>query len=425
MAEIRPIKGYRYSTRVPDLAAVITPPYDVIDQPAQRRFYDRHPYNIIRLEHGAVLPGDDDRRNRYTRAAELFRHWRANGILVAENRPALYLYEQAFAVAGRLHTRRGFFCGLKLEPYGTNVLPHEETLPAAKADRLALLTACQAQFSPIFGLYTDPEQTLAHLFASARHGEPACAFTDDEGQTHLLWVVTDAGTIAAVQAFLGSRRIFIADGHHRYETALKYQARRRAEGASAAVAPYDWIFTLLVNVYDPGLVVLPTHRLVKVPPGFSLDGFLAAAGNLFTVRAAEKEQLLSPPGKYAFGLYAGGEEGFILTLKEEIDPAEIITAQKSPAWRRLAVSVLHALLLDKHLGINEGECAVEKRIAYTHNPAEACAAVENGIWDLAFFLNPPETAEIIAVAETGEKMPQKSTYFYPKVPTGLVIYSFD
>uniref|UniRef100_A0A7C2IZM9 DUF1015 domain-containing protein n=1 Tax=Ammonifex degensii TaxID=42838 RepID=A0A7C2IZM9_9THEO len=424
MAEITPIRGYRYSTRIPDPAAVIAPPYDVIDQPAQQLFYARHPYNIIRLEYGAALPEDSATNNRYTRAAELFKQWRKEGVLVEENQPALYLYEQTFTVDGRRRTRRGFFCGLKLEPYGANILPHEETLPAAKADRLALLSACRAQFSPIFGLYSDPAQRLNRLLTSICRDEPVYAFTDDEQQAHRLWVVTDTETITTVKTFLANQRVFIADGHHRYETALKYRAQRRAAGAPSGIAPYDWTLTLLVNIYDPGLVILPTHRLVKTPPDFALADFLAAAGSLFTIQKAEKRRLLSPSGKYAFGLHTRNE-GFILTLKKGLDPAEIIGADKPPVWKRLAVNVLHALLLEKHLGISESECAAENRIGYTHSPAEALALVKNGTWDLAFFIGPPEITEVIAVAEAGEKMPQKSTYFYPKVPTGLVIYSLD
>ncbi|MEW6171765.1 MAG: DUF1015 domain-containing protein [Bacillota bacterium] len=423
MAGIIPIRGWRYGASIQDLAAVITPPYDVIDREAQESFYARHPNNIIRLEYGVVLPGDDDANNRYTRAAEFFKNWCREGILQRDAKPAFYFYEQAFTLGDRRHTRRGFLCGLELEPYGRNVMPHEDTLSAAKADRARLIHTCEANFSPIFALYSDPKQIVEQLFINVHGSMPACDFTDEEGQTHRLWAVTDGDTIEATTALLAGCRVLIADGHHRFETALHYCVQRRPKGNSPEKAPYCFILTFLVNTYDPGLVILPTHRLVKTPADFHLDRFLAAAAEFFVVTESQGEIPL-PDHRYAFGLYAGNDRGFYLTLKEGLDPADLLEGAKPPTWKRSAVAVLHALVLDRYLKIGPGECTAGERIAYNHNPAEAAMLVNNAVWDLAFFLYPAGIDELVTVAEAGEKMPQKSTYFYPKVPTGLVIYSF-
>jgi uncharacterized protein (DUF1015 family) len=422
VAHIVPIRGCRYQTG-PDLALLITPPYDVIDRTLQEALYTRHPCNMIRLEYGASFPGDDHTNNRYTRAAEYFNRWRREGILAGDTSPALYFYEQTFTLTGQSITRRGFFCGLGLEPYGNNVLPHEDTISAAREDRMLLLAACKANFSPIFGLYVDPERNFEGLFRAVYGTQPVHAFADAEGQFHRLWVVTDQALITAATSVLANRRVYIADGHHRFETALQYCLRRRAE-REPVPAPYHYVLTLLVNVYDPGLVILPTHRLIKAPPGLDLAALTGAVKEYFQVTESSGSPPL-PGRRYTFGLYAGQNRSFYLSLNNEYDPVTLLPDPKSPAWKRSEVALLHALLLDRYLQIGPGECTAGERIAYTHDPLEACVLVDRGEWDFAFFLNPPNIDELVAVAETGERMPQKSTYFYPKVPSGLVIYAFD
>lgn len=425
MAVITPIEGWRYSARIDEMAAVIAPPYDVIDEERQKQLYARHPYNVVRLDCGFPLPGDDAANNRYTRAAELLQKWRREGVLMKETRPALYFYEQSFTLAGRRHTRRGFFCGLKLETYGKQVLPHEETTSAAKADRLQLLRACGANFSPVWGLYKDSGAAVAEALVSACNKEPLYSFTCDENQTHRLWAVIDQQIIALVADRLAGTRVLIADGHHRFETGLQYAAERRMAEKPLERAPYDFILSFLVNVYDPGLVVLATHRLVKAPAGFALPAFLAAVTDYFTVEAAQKDRLASSDERYSFGFYAGNNRSYRLTLKEGLDPAALLKGAGRPERKRLDVSVLHAMVLERCLKIGADECTTAERISFTHNAEEACHLVDSGAWDLAFFLRPPQVKEITAIAEAGERMPQKSTYFYPKVPTGLVFYSFD
>ncbi|BAF60736.1 hypothetical protein PTH_2555 [Pelotomaculum thermopropionicum SI] len=290
MATVIPFRGLRYNpAKVENLAHVVTPPYDVIDAAAQDYYYKRHPYNIIRLEYGKAYPWDSETSNRYTRAACNFAAWLKESVLVPEALPALYLYEQEFTAGGERKIRSGLICGVRLEPYEKGiVLPHEETIPKHKADRLELMRSCRANFSPIFGLYTDRENEVGSaLREKVKETPPDVNFTDDNGEVHRMWVITCPVTIGKVQQLMAGKRIFIADGHHRYETALNYKKERealeggRGDGAVAAasscsVTPggniacsteyepaYNYVMMNLVNLYDPGLVVLPTHRLVR------------------------------------------------------------------------------------------------------------------------------------------------------------------
>jgi uncharacterized protein (DUF1015 family) len=453
MATIAPLKGLRYSKTAGTLADLVAPPYDVIDDSAQERYYRRHPYNIIRLEYGKTHPTDGEKDNRYTRAAADFSTWQKEGILVREAAPALYLYEHRFAFCGEQKVRRGFICAVRLEPYEKGVvLPHEETLPKHKADRLALMRACAANFSPIFGLYADEEKTVEELLFRSSNRSPEVSFSDENGHSHTLWVVTDPPVIEQVRQAMTGRRIYIADGHHRYETALAYRNERRAEeSANGRERPYDYVMMTLFNLYDPGLVILPTHRLVRNVPELDLEILLSRLKENFQVEdfplapdrknlkaflallnkkgEAVEKQPQKNPGRpahpCAFGLYAGKGRLFLLTQKEA--QPDISRAMGGPPSFReqLDVSVLHTLILKQILGIDEELLAEESRVAYTREEEKALAAVDSGLFQLAFFLNPTRVEEVIAVAAQGERLPQKSTYFYPKLITGLVINSLN
>jgi len=425
LAVLIPIRGLRYNLQaVGDLAAVVTPPYDVITPEAQARYYARHPYNIIRLEYGKTEPGDDETNNRYTRAASTFAAWREQGILIREEKPAFYLYEQEFQVRGKRLRRYGFFCAVRLERFEHGVImPHEETLAAPKKDRLELLRACRANFSPIFGLYADREgSALAALLQAA--GQPVAFFYDEQGHAHRLWVITDAAIIRAVQDRLADRRILIADGHHRYETALAYAEEKAGPG------PHQYVMMVLVNIYDPGLVVLPTHRLVRDTGKLEVPALIRALEEQFEVAEAPPASAwnfeaflasLASRGRHAFGLYAGQGKLYILKLRDEVPVQRLLPQIRSPAWRELDVAVLHHLIFHRVLGIGPQECENGDLLAYTRDEEHALHLVDGGEYRLAFFLNPTRVEEVVAVAETGDRMPQKSTYFYPKLITGLVI----
>lgn len=425
MAAIIPIRGVRYNPRIiSDPAQVVTPPYDVIDAAAQADYYGRSPYNVIRLEYGKINATDNDADNRYTRARDTFQEWLDKGVLIQDQQPALYLYEQEYSWRGKTYVRRGFFCGVHLEPYTEGrILPHEETIPKHKADRLELMRHCRANFSPVFGLYPDEPMVSTILLKRAMQAAPDISLTDDQGQKHRVWVTTDHQLLNRLIALLEEKRIFIADGHHRYETALAY-----ANEVNRAGLP-NYALMVLVNLYDPGLVVLPTHRLVRSPGGLHPDLLVERLQELFTVEAvrvtpdrlASHLQGLEGRGKGCFALYAGSGRHYVVTLKPEANVDQLMSAEKSAAWRGLDVSILHNLILEKHLGIGSAERTDDGLIQYTREETGALEAVDRGEFDYVFFMNPTGVDELVAVAEAGDLMPQKSTYFYPKLSTGLVI----
>ncbi|MCS6801683.1 MAG: DUF1015 domain-containing protein [Chloroflexota bacterium] len=423
MATIRPFRGWRYNLhRIGNLADVTCPPYDVISPEEQRRFYERSPYNIIRVEFGETRPDDSPHDNRYTRARADLDRWRAEGILVQDPAPAFYLYEQEFTTREGRARRRALLVDLKLEPWASGVvLPHEETMAAPKADRFELLRTVQANTSPIFGLYPDPEKAARAATDRVIASPPDADFVDEAGERHRLWVVRDAAIIAAVTRALADQPVLIADGHHRYETALGYSAQ------PAAPPGADGILIALVAEDDPGLRVYPTHRTVQGvdPPRLATlearaaEGFtIEPLGRLDEIRFEQIEAALCRARQPAFavaGLPAG--QASILTPKgawEDRLPA------RSAAWRHLDLVALHYLFLAPLLDLDvdrEGE----GRVRFTRDGAGALEGVRRGDLQLAAFLSPPDPRTIRAVAAAGDRMPHKSTYFYPKMRTGLVL----
>lgn len=488
MACVIPFKGLRYNPdKAGGLADLITPPYDVINAADQDCYYTRHPYNIIRLEYGKAFPEDSANSNRYTRSAECFKIWLKENVLFQESKPALYLYEQEFNLGGEKKIRSGFFCRVKLEPYEKGViLPHEETMPKHKADRLALMRACEASFSPILGLYADSENmVVSAMREKIKNTKPDVHCTDEDGDSHRMWVITDDRAIDRVQQAMADKRVYIADGHHRYETALNYKKEREScQGAYAGnnavaatgsccatpegtmscsleyVPSYNFTMMTLINLYDPGLVILPTHRLIKNLKDLDVSRLVEQLKENFTV---EEKDLLAPdrsnfrellelmekrwqagrhdspasatgcepaearldqaafPRRHVFGLYAGENKFYLLSLKNGVNLLNLMPQEKSPAWQGLDVSVLHTLIIEKYLGICGELRAKAEHITYTREEENALSLVDSGEYQLAFFLNPTLVEEVTEVAGAGEKMPQKSTFFYPKLITGLVI----
>lgn len=436
MATVIPFHGIRYNTgRISDMAAVVTPPYDVIDAAAQQKYYERHPYNVIRLEYGLQYPGDDDGNNRYTRAARDYREWLDSGILIREPDAAIYLQEQEFRAGGKLYRRTGFFARVALEEYATGIIrPHEETLSKPKADRLALLSACRANFSPVFSLYNDRnndgehvkdrEQPLAAELNRVKQSPPDLDLVDDEGVRNRLWVITDPHIHHQVAAILRDRPLYIADGHHRYETALDYYGSVKDRCPDAA-----YVLMYLVSTADPGLVILPTHRVLHSLPSFDPHRLAHQLEQDFTVErlsVTEPDQVLelldTPDRKDGTTLLMITPEPAVyrLTLNNQAGIRSIVP-QKSEAWRRLDVAVLHVLILQQLLGLEPESLARQENLAYTRDAVEAVQAVWGGGRQLAFILNPTRIEQVTAVAAAGDKMPQKSTYFYPKILTGMVI----
>ncbi|MBS4032503.1 MAG: DUF1015 domain-containing protein [Clostridiales bacterium] len=439
MAKIVPIRGVRYNPdkagNMPDL---ITPPYDVINEEAQIGFYEKSPYNIIRLEYGRIRDNDDANDNRYTRSAAFFSNWLQQNILIHDQKPSIYLYEQEFTVEDQRLTRSGIICGVGVEDYSSGtILPHEETLSKAKADRLELLRHCGANFSPIFGLYDDPSLSVETIATGYKNREPDVAFTAENGEAHRLWLLSDEGDLSCITALFDSKKIYIADGHHRYETALNYHKEMQAQGRN------EFGFTLmtLVNLHDPGLIILPTHRLVKNIHNFSPQQFLDKVAQNFTVLSATfpsndratalsvelasmKEAMASAN---AFSVYLGDNILYRLSIPRGVENRLMASrcGAYSAQWRELDVAILQCLVLEEALGIDKEARHSGTNLTYTREEAKALESVDAGEYQAAIFLNPTLVKEVTEVAAAGDKMPQKSTYFYPKLITGLIINDFS
>jgi uncharacterized protein (DUF1015 family) len=432
MADIRAFRGYRYDLgRVGSLSDVIAPPYDVIDPALQQALYDRSPYNVIRLILNKEGPTDTETDNRYTRSARTLREWQDDGILKQDSARSFYVYHQEFEVEGRRYTRRGFLARVRLEPFGKGrIYPHEETLAGPKADRLKLFQATAMNLSPVFGLYPDPEGAVqAQLDAAVGRSLPLQA-TDHLGVVSRLWPVSDQHAGSTLTGLLGPKPVFIADGHHRYETGLRYLEERRAAGEvrDAEAAP-NFILMMLVSMSDPGLVILPTHRLVSGLPDVSADRLRELLGEHFrmeTVGRGEQgardawELIEADGGQELLGFGTVDDGVWQVGRFQAAQMMDRLAADHSPAWRGLAVSVLHVLVLGQLLpaGLDrKPECR------YVHLLREVTEDVAAKRCQLAVLVPPASMGHVEQIAGNLEKMPPKSTYFYPKLLSGLVLNS--
>jgi uncharacterized protein (DUF1015 family) len=432
MADIRAFRAFRYDLgRVGNLSDVIAPPYDVIDPVLQQALYDKSPYNVIRLELNKEEPTDNETENRYTRAARFLRDWQREHILVQDSARSLYVYAQDFAVEGRRYTRCGFLARVRLEPFGAGrIYAHEETLAGPKADRLKLFHATAMNLSPIFGLYPDPQGEVMKQFdALIRRTLPIQA-TDHLGVVSRLWPVTDQHVISTVTGLLGPKPVFIADGHHRYETSLRYLEERRAAGeVRDDEAPPNFTLMMLVGMSDPGLIILPTHRLIGSIPDLTADRLAAILAPHFTLErlgsgeqaardAWETIQADGAQDLLGFGTSADGVWQMARFRSPQLMAER--AANHSPAWRSLAVSILHIAVLD-HLLPRATGCQPECK--YVHLLREVTEAMSTKQCQLAALVPPATMQHVEQIAGNLEKMPPKSTYFYPKLLTGLVFNS--
>ena len=428
MADISPFAGLRYAAdRVGDLASVLCPPYDVISDDERGQLEARHPENVVRLE----LPrGADD--TRYATAARLLASWTAEGILRPDARESFYVYEQQFGYGGQRYTRRGFFAAVRLEPFERRVvLPHEKTLSAPKEDRRRLLRATRTQISPVFGLYRDASGAARTIIDEAASAAPAVDATTTDGVRHRLWPITSAAALDGLRVLLADKQILIADGHHRYETMLGLAPEMRPLDVAAGAAASDFAMMFLARAEDPGLLVLPTHRMVSNLPDFQFDGLRAAAAAAFDIAegdettASEIDDRLARQGsdkRVVFAVRAPGRSKTLwLSLKSILD----LSALGPPALRRLDVTVLHGIILGPILAIDAAAMAKQTFLTYTHDTEEALARLAAGEVQAAFFMNPTKVDEVLTACEAGCLLPQKSTYFLPKLATGLVMYRLD
>ncbi|MEO8228582.1 MAG: DUF1015 domain-containing protein [Chloroflexota bacterium] len=437
MPHIRPFRGLRFEPDVVgDLSAVVSPPYDVISSTQQQALMARDPHNVVRLDLPAYELGDEP-DDRYRRAARTFAAWRSDGSFRKDPRPSLYAYEQTYRVPGTdlERTQRGFFGRLRLEPFGpgSGVLPHERTLSGPKEDRYKLLRATGANFSPVVGLYADPNGEAARLLADIARSNPTIDLVADDGVRHRLWVVSaesadDDGPVGRLIAAAAAGPITIADGHHRYETALRYRDERRMSRSCEEDPAFDYILMLLLETTSGALTVLPTHRVVRGLGEAGVESLWTGLGELFEVERVEAADRLEAAfgpaglalgGHGRFGLWTR-QGGALLTARP--GAFEGILPPGGEALRGLDVTLLQ-VTLERLAGIDPKATEAGGRVGYTKSVAEAVAWVdgaEDGA-DAAFLLEPTPVAEIAAVAAAGDVMPQKSTYFYPKPVTGLVI----
>ncbi len=429
MAQVFPFRGIRYSARVGNLTDVIAPPYDRVPEDVQATLYARHPQNIVRITKGKAEPGDDERNNVYTRAARTLNDWLRQGVLVRDALPALYVYHQEYTFGGQRLTRKGFMALAQLQP--EKVHAHEKTLKGPKEDRLKLMRATEANLEHVFMLYQDPTCEADSILDAAVSGKnPDMVAEDADKNAHRVWCVTDERVTQAVQKALATKDLYIADGHHRFETSVNYMRECTAAGwKPAAAESFDKRLMTLFNVAEPGMSIRPIHRLVHGVAGFSADAVLAKAEELFVVVKypsfeAMEEAVRSGKGRHTFGFYAKGTQA-TLALRDEHVMDRLISDEWSRDYKRLDVSILHAAILEPLLGIDARALEEQTNITYSVTLEKGRKGIESGSEQVFFLLNPTGAEEVVRVADHGEKMPQKSTDFYPKLLTGLVAMKME
>ena len=429
MPEIQAFRAVRYDLgHVGSLSDVVAPPYDVISPELQEDLYKRHPCNVIRLILNRREPGDDEANNSYIRAGRFLKSWRAEGVLFLEADPAIYVYHQEFATGDRSYTRRGFMARMRVERFGQGmVFPHEETHRAPKLDRLMLTAVCKANLSQIFTLYPDPSADVQNLLEAAVAGQTPIEATDHLGVVHRLWTVTDVAVISSVAARMGPKPVFIADGHHRYETACDYRDQVYDSGSLHEDHPAGFVLTMCVAMEDPGLLVLPTHRLFPGLPPMTSDQLAASLGDCFTTRAVGNGPELAPSvwedvqtsdDQGTLGLYTHQDRCWTIARPTDAGHRKLaeIAPEHGAQWRELGVSVLHRLIVETLLGQPDPPTPT-----YVHLVDELVDGLRSGQFPLAALVMPATVNDVRTISLQGDRMPAKSTYFYPKLLSGLVI----
>jgi uncharacterized protein (DUF1015 family) len=448
MAQVFPFRAYRYNPEQAAFDHVLTQPYDKISVAMQEKYYAADPHNLIAVEKGRVYPNDDPQNNVYTRAASALHDWINKNVVIRDPEVAFYGYTQEYTVPGtdERRTRRGFIGAGKLEEYSAHVIfRHEHTLSGPKADRLELLRHTRMHTGQLFMLYSDPQRRVDAVLAEAEAAAPAATELRDEyGVTHRLWIVAEADRVAAIQHAMEDQKLVIADGHHRYETALNYRNESRARtGSSDASAPYERAMMTFVNARSEGLTILPTHRVVANVHDFSwtdvrrhLEPWFTAETFGFASEAAKPEALgrflaylANTHGKErSIGVYPAAPSEkrayYVLTLRPGVDLAQLLHSV-SPLQRELDVVLLHEGILEPALGITPQAVTSEKNLTYEREVSAALDAVDSGRAQISFLLNPCDVEQVMKIATSGEVMPQKSTDFFPKLLSGITMYRID
>lgn len=439
MAKVVPFRGMRYNTEMfKNIDDVTAPPYDIIPKDGQQKLYDKNEYNVIRLDFGMEFDTDSENDNRYTRSGEYLKKWIDDQILIKEDEPAFYIYEQIFSLGDgdAAHSLKGILSLVELREFADRVvLPHEFTISKAKTDRLNLMRTTKANMSPVYSLYLDDEETIARLIEENSHRQPDITFVTDEEITQNIWIVKDKEVTSKITALFENKQIFIADGHHRYETALNYRREcHEKDGTTVGTQDYDYIMMMLVSMSNSGLFVFPTHRLIQNIERFDETLLIGALTEEFSVSKIHftegdyasiiTDRLANTVNEKLFAIYTGGSYYYLLKLKDLKYIDEAIT-DRPEEFKHLDVTILHKLILENNLGIDEENMKSQKNLVYVREAADAIKAVKDGKYQAAFLINPTKVSEIRDIANIGEKMPQKSTYFWPKLVTGIVINKFE
>ncbi len=434
MAEIIPFKALRYDPDQVKLEDVLTQPYDKITPEMQSKYYERSAHNLVRIILGKAGETDTDAFNVYTRAAEYLHDWRSSGILKQDAEPGIYAYSQTFTVPGTrdLAERRGLIALGRLQDYADGVVfRHEQTLAKPRADRLNLLRATRAHFGQIFMLYSDPQGEIEALLKKKTEEDPDTSLLDEYETLHRVWRIHDPALIQSVQQRMRDKKLLIADGHHRYETALAYRNERRAEsGSSDPNAPYEFVMMTLIPMESRGLVILPTHRIVHGLPTFDRERMLEAAGQFFDIdridlrtESRSATTLLGEAGENGTAFVAVTRQGPYL-MRAKKSAVQDALGQVPSLQRDLDVVQLHRIMLERVLGISEEAVRNQENVRYERDASEAISWVRQGA-NVAFLMNPAKIDQVRDIAFGGEVLPQKSTDFYPKLLSGLAIYALE
>ena len=424
MERILPFRGLKYNKNiVGNLSSVLAPPYDVISEETQKTLLTGHPFNVIRLEYGQLIDTDTDIDNRYTRSKETLTEWIYSGVLLTDRQPSLYIYGQQFEDAGgNTHVNKGVICLVHLDEFETGkIIPHEQTLLKAKSDRLKLLEKCEVNFSPVYALYEDEEHDAQKIISGIMEYEPEISVKTPDGMLQTLWSISDNDRVSGIISLLKDKIFYIADGHQRYAAALEYRNMMRDGNPDhTGNEPYNYVMMYLSDINDPGTHILPIHRMVKNIVGFNESGVISMLENIFTVEKVMTENVPVSAAKKletskdipAFAMYTGKDYFYFLKLKNN----EFTKDVSGPD-----VTVLHKLVFGDVFDMSDADIKNQTYLSYTEDINEAVNGVREGNFQCSFMLNPVKMEEIKEISAMQEKMPQKSTYFYPKIKTGLVM----
>ncbi|MBS3778077.1 MAG: DUF1015 domain-containing protein [Candidatus Thermoplasmatota archaeon] len=436
MVKVAPFKGITYNKeKIDDLDKVMSPPYDIISPKQQDKLYENSPYNFVRLILGKQKPEDNDQDNRYTRAKKAFEHWQKENVLTPSEKTAIYPYKITYTLNDERKTMNGFFILLRIDKDYKKVKAHERTLSKPKADRLNLMRACYANLEPIQLLYIDEQDRIHKQIQQSLSDQALIDVNGYDGFNHAIWKITDEKIINNIQSALDDEILFIADGHHRYQTAINYANEMEEKtGNKDSDAPFQYRMVILANMFDEGLAILPTHRLMHLPDSITKETLKNRLEEYFKIETFSRDknidnqklsetikEQIETSSKHKFAIFFN-DTYLVITLKDA-SVMDKIAKDRSETWRKLDVSILHKIVIEQIMGINQD--TLEDHVKYTREDKEALDVVDTDEYDCSIIMNATKIEELKSIADAGEHMPQKSTYFLPKMLSGLVMYDMN